>query len=596
MKTKYATGLKSACARIERLENRMLLSGGLDPTYGVGGVASGPGSGTFDETVNSAVEPSGKYLIQSWQPYGALGTNQGQLILTQFTAAGQLDPTFGTDGSVYYDYHPTPTTTASTDDWDHSNQLLVQPDGKIISIRTATLGSLVRVLVMRLNTDGSIDTTFNSAPALNFTFGKLSNEQDWVAGAALQSDGKILVLVDSTNGIHSNIGVLRLDPNGSIDTTYGYHGGSLKLGVGSIEMGAALDSFGRLVVGYDVDGYGYNSSLPGKAQFGVYRLTTSGAIDQTFNGGKVADSPQVPYQLGTVGSLVIDSTGDILIDAGLNTDSNSMMTYAVARFTAFGKPDSSFGNKGVVIGPWVNADDPAIGAAYARIYGLAVQSDNKPLIVSLGSSISFGPNWFETVVTRLTTTGAIDTTFGTQGITNVPGDPSSIQFQSTSTGGYIYAAFGSADRTIPQAARFLADVTTPAPAELTGTVIGTSGSYRNQGNTIANVFDHNVDTFFDAPTASGAWVGLDLGSAQIVTQIQFVGRAGYESRMVGGEFQASNSANFSTGVVTLATIKTAPTPGAATVINLTGLSAFRYFRYIGPAGGSCNIAELEFLG
>jgi len=78
---------------------------------------------------------------------------------------------------------------------------------------------------------------------------------------------------------------------------------------------------------------------------------------------------------------------------------------------------------------------------------------------------------------------------------------------------------------------------------LTGTAIGTAGSYQNQGNTIANVFDGDPSTFFDAPTASGSWVGLDLGSAQVVTQVEFAPRdsdwSGFAQRMVGGEIQAS---------------------------------------------------------
>jgi len=46
-----------------------------------------------------------------------------------------------------------------------------------------------------------------------------------------------------------------------------------------------------------------------------------------------------------------------------------------------------------------------------------------------------------------------------------------------------------------------------APSPLTGTVIGTSGSYNNQGNTAAKAFDGNLSTFFDAPTASGSYAG-----------------------------------------------------------------------------------------
>jgi hypothetical protein len=133
------------------------------------------------------------------------------------------------------------------------------------------------------------------------------------------------------------------------------------------------------------------------------------------------------------------------------------------------------------------------------------------------------------------------------------------------------------------------------PAAFTGTVIGTLGSYNNQGNTIANAEDGNLSTYFDAPAASGSWVGLDLGSAKVVTEVEYAPRSGWASRMVGGEIQASNSATFSSGVVTLLTIGSTPATGVLTTQLLTNTTAYRYYRYIGPANSFCNIAELEFL-
>jgi F5/8 type C domain len=136
----------------------------------------------------------------------------------------------------------------------------------------------------------------------------------------------------------------------------------------------------------------------------------------------------------------------------------------------------------------------------------------------------------------------------------------------------------------------------PTLTQLTGTAIGTAGSYDNQGNTAAKAFDGNLSTFFDAPSASGNWVGLDLSSAQVVTQVKYAPRTGWTGRMVGGEIQASNTANFSSGVVTLYTINSTPTAGVLTTVSLSNTTAYRYYRYIGPANSYCDIAELEFDG
>ena len=101
---------------------------------------------------------------------------------------------------------------------------------------------------------------------------------------------------------------------------------------------------------------------------------------------------------------------------------------------------------------------------------------------------------------------------------------------------------------------------------LTGTTIGTAGSYKNAGNTASKATDGNPNTFFDAPTAGGAFVGLDLGSAKAVSQIEFAPRAGYESRMLGGVFQASNSATFATAT-TVYTVSATPASGSLTTVN-----------------------------
>ena len=140
---------------------------------------------------------------------------------------------------------------------------------------------------------------------------------------------------------------------------------------------------------------------------------------------------------------------------------------------------------------------------------------------------------------------------------------------------------------------------TTGPAKLAGAAIGTAGSYNNNGNTIAKALDGSLSTYFDAPaaSASGAWVGLDLGSARKVTQVRFAPRGGWASRMVGGRFQASNSATFASGVVDLHTITAAPTSGVLTTVNVNPAgAAYRYVRYLAPANSYGNVAEAQFFG
>ena len=138
---------------------------------------------------------------------------------------------------------------------------------------------------------------------------------------------------------------------------------------------------------------------------------------------------------------------------------------------------------------------------------------------------------------------------------------------------------------------------TPATlTQRTGTTIGTAGSNGTAGNTVTKATDGNLSTFFDGPTANGDWVGLDLGSAQSISQIKFAPRSGFASRMVGGAFQVSNSATFSTGVTTVYTVTAAPATGSLTTVTLSTPITGRYVRYLSPNGGYGNVAEIQFLG
>jgi hypothetical protein len=136
----------------------------------------------------------------------------------------------------------------------------------------------------------------------------------------------------------------------------------------------------------------------------------------------------------------------------------------------------------------------------------------------------------------------------------------------------------------------------PVYTQLTGTTIGTAGSYQNAGNTIAKATDGNLSTFFDGPVANGDWVGLDLGSAKTISQIKFAPRSGWASRMLGGVFQVSNSPTFSTGVTTVYTVTSSPVTGSLTTVTLSSAVTGRYVRYLAPNGSYGDVAEVQFFG
>jgi enterochelin esterase-like enzyme/fibronectin type 3 domain-containing protein/regulation of enolase protein 1 (concanavalin A-like superfamily) len=134
-------------------------------------------------------------------------------------------------------------------------------------------------------------------------------------------------------------------------------------------------------------------------------------------------------------------------------------------------------------------------------------------------------------------------------------------------------------------------------SKLSGGIIGTPGSWNNSGATIANVFDGDLNTFFDAPSGNGAWAGVDFGTdvSNVITRINYCPRTGFESRMVGGFFQGANQANFS-GAVTLYTVTVQPAAGVLTSVNIVNTTPFQYVRYLSPNNGFGNVSEVEFYG
>lgn len=128
---------------------------------------------------------------------------------------------------------------------------------------------------------------------------------------------------------------------------------------------------------------------------------------------------------------------------------------------------------------------------------------------------------------------------------------------------------------------------------LTGTPVGTAG-----GDTAA-AFDGNPSTFFEVG-GNGSWVGLDLGAAgaKRITKIQFLPRVGWNSRMENGIFEGSNSADFSSGVVTLHQISGTPPAGWTQVTTINSTASFRYVRFRATQNNQWggNPAELRFSG
>src|SRR5262249_24554335 len=147
------------------------------------------------------------------------------------------------------------------------SSLALQSDGKVLlsGIFTAVNGA-ARNLVARLNTNGSLDATFNPGAGPNAN----------VLRVAAQADGHVVIagLFSTVNGTNRNH-VARLNANGTLDL--GFDPGS---GPDRYPYLLALQSDGKVLIG----GGGF-TNVAGTWRNGIARLNSDGSVDQSFDPG-----------------------------------------------------------------------------------------------------------------------------------------------------------------------------------------------------------------------------------------------------------------------------------------------------------------------
>ena len=206
---------------------RYLADGQLDQSFGTGGIVI-TDFGAVEFAFDVAVQSDGKILAAG---YGGTGGND--FALARYNVNGSLDTSFDSDGKVTTDFGGL----------DYIQSVAIQSDGKIVAVGAKFSGGFDFALA-RYNTNGSLDTSFDTDGKLTTDFGGGSN--DTISSVAIQSDGKILVAGTASNGF----ALPRYNTSGSLDTSFDTDG---KLMTSFGESGAAgygmvLLSDGRIVV------------------------------------------------------------------------------------------------------------------------------------------------------------------------------------------------------------------------------------------------------------------------------------------------------------------------------------------------------------
>jgi uncharacterized delta-60 repeat protein len=350
--------------------------GDLDSTFGHGGKVR-VSLGRADSALSDAVRLSNDRILAAG--YAKIGSSY-DVAVARFTPNGKLDTSFGGGDGV---------ATANFGAIDSAAALVVQPDGRIVTVGGVCGASSCNVGVARFRANGTLDPTFGTGGKRKINLGASENGVD----VALRSDGKIVV------GANTNLGggafhfaVARLRPNGTLDPTFGT-GGIAKPGSDIYMSALALVSSGRIIVG------GVSQTAN---DFGLERLKPNGQVDTTFGtGGTTTTDFDGGYD--AIDAMLIGPGGTIL-GAGQSEQAGNLRVYALARYLPDGGLDPSFGSGGMV--------KTQFGTLHASVGALAFQQDGRILAAGFDRKTE---NNEQFSVARYESNGDLDTSFGQGG-------------------------------------------------------------------------------------------------------------------------------------------------------------------------------------
>ncbi|MBE8726355.1 T9SS type A sorting domain-containing protein [Flavobacterium hungaricum] len=308
-----------------------------------------PPRGVRNGDVNaSATQSDGKIIVGGTF---TLLNNVDSNKLARLNADGSIDLTFST-GTGFN---------------NTVNGIATQSDGKILVVGDfTTYNGVSKNRIVRLNTDGSIDSSFNTGTGSN----------DNVSAVTLQADGKILVTgrFTSFNGSSKNR-IVRLNTDGTVDSTF-----NLTTGANNIINSCVVQSDGKILIA------GYFSSFNGVVRNRIARLNTDGSVDTAFTSGTAFNN--------YVKTLCLQSDGKIIVGGNFTSYNGTAVNY-IARLNPDSTIDAAF-NTGTGFNASVNC--------------INIQADGK--VVVGGNFYSFNTATYCMRIARLNSDGSADSTFG----------------------------------------------------------------------------------------------------------------------------------------------------------------------------------------
>ncbi|MFN5356181.1 MAG: T9SS type A sorting domain-containing protein [Bacteroidota bacterium] len=275
----------------------------------------------------------------------------------------------------------------------------IQPDGKIVvcggySVTAANTD----FIVVRLNADGTPDTNFGGGDGISIV--QVGSSEDYAYDIELLPNGNILLAgASSVPGFTYKRGVvMRMLPDGTLDNTFGTGGYALlQLGANtedSFKCMSVLASGKIIAAGYSYINNNENLLVAGFNPNGT--LDTNFAVNGIYSGTNINQA----FDMAVDGNAVYLS-GRISNSGGYDLGLSCLDTT--------GTLNTSFGSGGTVLANY-NPIDAALG--------ITIQPDGKIICVGTSGQGGFGNR--DMFITRYLPTGVIDLTFATGGYTIIP--------------------------------------------------------------------------------------------------------------------------------------------------------------------------------
>ena len=349
---------------VQPLEARRLLAAGdLDPSFGTGGtVLTYLGSLPFLVQANAVAIEGDKIVVA--------GTSVNDFVVARFNGDGSLDDTFGDHGSILDNFSGAVSSTATSVAIQTVNG---RPKIVVAGFSRAAgglTGQPSTFTVARYNDDGTPDIGFGTpilfpdGPRTGSVHTRLRNGDDFANDLVIEGD-KIVVVGAANSGIlgvnDDVIAVARYDSNGDLDTTFGQPVSSTS----TVRLGVAL-------IPIFLFPYGQATSVALQSVNGQGMIVLAGEAD-----------------LGGAGR----------------------QDFVIARLTDSGDLDTSFGDDNLQGGKTGSVTVDFRGGTDVAV-GVAVQADNR--IVAVGQA-DVGGNNFDMGIVRVNADGTLDNSFNGTG-------------------------------------------------------------------------------------------------------------------------------------------------------------------------------------